>query len=235
MGRTASDCGRDGRTDRSACTTVTVAVLRPAAPPPPAVSAGSPLLRRSGPSLDPLSPELHAERRRSAHSPRDPVRACIPLYHLAARNERMVWLSTRSSFFYGFGEPPPRRRARRGSTIDSDSTTTTPPTITSRGPMETARHGTPKPGGRAPPVGASAQQRSALPSSSPRGKGCEAAAVLALNLLHRSCAPIGAAMRNSRAGPCLIPRGAAVPRCVVQSGWANYDGVGSQVQQMWKA
>ena len=53
--------------------------------------------------------------------------------------------------------------------------------------------------------------------------------MLALNLLHRSCAPIGAAMRSSRAGPCLIPRGAAVPRCVVQSGWGNNDGIGSQV------
>ena len=83
-----------------------------------------------------------------------------------------------------------------------------------------------------PPALRTTAQRSSLPSSSPRGKGCEAAAVLALNLLHRSCAPIGAAMRNSRAGPCLIPRGAAVPRCVVQSGWGNNDGIGSQVQQM---
>ena len=127
MGRTASDCGRDGRTDRSACTTVTVAVLRPAAPPPPAVSAGSPLLRRSGPSLDPLSPELHAERRRSAHSPRDPVRACIPLYHLAARNERWCGCPPALHFFTGLAshrhvgarvaevpstptQPQPRRR-----------------------------------------------------------------------------------------------------------------------------
>ena len=66
-------------------------------------------------------------------------------------------------------------------------------------------------------------------AASPRGQGCESAAVLALNSLHRSCTPTGVALRKARAGPCLVPRGTAAPRCVVQSGWANVDGVGSQV------